>query len=69
MYEIRDDQDRLIVVMPIRDKHYGLLNYVFIDGHVHAQYKTFGEAARHARDLANGVSSGSSELADRQTTS
>jgi prepilin-type processing-associated H-X9-DG protein len=43
------------VVMPLRDRHYGRLECVFVDGHIRAQHKTFAEAMRHARDLADGL--------------
>ena len=42
------------MVLPMNLTHYGRVNCVFIDGHCIAQHKTFGEAARHARDLADG---------------
>jgi prepilin-type processing-associated H-X9-DG protein len=55
MYELQDPTGRLIVVLPMTLKHYGRVNCLFIDGKCVEQYKTFGEATRHARALADGV--------------
>jgi hypothetical protein len=63
MFELQDDTGRLIVVMPTRDKHYGRVSYVFVDGKMRAQHKTFSAAMRHARDLADGFRADPSDWA------
>jgi prepilin-type processing-associated H-X9-DG protein len=55
MYELQDPTGRLIVVLPMTLKHYGRVNCLYVDGKLIAQHKTFAEAVRHARDLAEGV--------------
>jgi hypothetical protein len=52
MYELRDQDGRLIVVLPMRTRHYGLLYCVFVDGTTVAQYRTYREAIDHAKTLA-----------------
>jgi hypothetical protein len=54
MYELPNNQDRLIVILPMSLKHFGRVNCLYVDGTFVAQYKTFAEAARHARALADG---------------
>jgi len=55
MYEIHDSIGRLIVVMTMRVRHGGRLAHVFVDGKKVAEFKTVGEAGRHARSLAEGA--------------
>jgi hypothetical protein len=52
MYELQDKNGRLIVVMPFREKHYGRSVCVFVNGKCVGEHKSFGEAAKHARALA-----------------
>jgi hypothetical protein len=54
MIEIHDSEGRLIVVLPMRLRHYGRLACVFVDGTMVAEFPTVGEATRHARSLAQG---------------
>lgn len=54
MIEFHDSVGRLLVVMSMRVRHAGKLAYVFADGKKVAEFKTVGEAARHARTLAQG---------------
>ena len=54
MLEIHDSSGRLIVVMSMRIRHAGRLAYVFVDGKKVAEFRSVGEAARHARSLAQG---------------
>jgi hypothetical protein len=55
MIELHDSVGRLIVVMSMRVRHAGKLAYVFVDGKKVAEFKTVGEAGRHARSLAQGA--------------
>lgn len=54
MIEIHDQAGQLIVVMSMRVRHAGRRAYVFVDGRKLAEFKSFGEAARHARSLVKG---------------
>lgn len=40
--------------MSMRVRHAGKAAYVFVDGKMVAEFPTFGEAAGHARSLAQG---------------
>jgi prepilin-type processing-associated H-X9-DG protein len=51
MYELQDSTGRIIVVLPMRMKHYGRLICVFVDGHCVAEFSTFGAAVKYARIL------------------
>ena len=55
MFEIQDSDGRLIIVMAMRVRHSGKLAHVFVDGRRVAEFKTVGEAVRHARSLAEGA--------------
>lgn len=55
MIEFQDSVGRLIVVLSMRVRHYGTLAYVFVDGRKVAGFPSVGEAARHARSLAQGA--------------
>ena len=55
MYELQDSTGRLIVVLPMRLKHYGRIVCVFVNGQCVAKFRTFREAAKHARGLAESV--------------
>jgi hypothetical protein len=61
MIEIQDSDGRLIVVLPVRLRHAGSMACVFVDGRVVGEFKTVGEAARHARELARERCSGPQE--------
>lgn len=52
MLEIQDSTGRLIVAVSMRIRHAGKLAYVFVDGRKVAQFASMGEAARHARSIA-----------------
>jgi hypothetical protein len=52
MIEIHDSAGRLIVVLAMRIRHAGRLACVFVDGKMVAEFPSVGEAARHARSLA-----------------
>jgi len=52
MIELQDSGGRLVVVLPMRLRHGGNRACVFVDGRLVGEYGTFGEAARHARSLA-----------------
>lgn len=54
MIQIQDSNGRLIVVLPMRVRHAGKAAYVFVDGKIAAEFRSVGEAARHARSLARG---------------
>lgn len=54
MLEIQDSTGRLIVAVSMRLRHAGKLAYVFVDGRKVAEFATMGEAARHARSIAEG---------------
>ncbi|MDB5350159.1 MAG: hypothetical protein JWN86_1406 [Planctomycetota bacterium] len=54
MSEIQGTDGRLIVILPVRLRHAGRLACVFVDGTMAGEFKTFGEAARYARSLAQG---------------
>jgi prepilin-type processing-associated H-X9-DG protein len=54
MLEIQDSTGRLIVAVSMRIRHAGKPTYVFVDGRKVAEFATMGEAARHARSIAEG---------------
>ena len=50
MFELQANDGRLIVVLPMRLKHFrGVC--VFVNGKVVAKFPTFGEAVKYAREL------------------
>jgi hypothetical protein len=55
MIELHDSAGRLLVVMSMRVRHAGKLAYVFVDRRKVAEFGSVGEAARHARSLAQGA--------------
>ena len=55
MIEFHDSVGHLIVVMSMRVRQAGKLAYVFVDGKKVAEFGSVGEAARHARSLAQGA--------------
>ena len=61
MIEIQDSSGRLIVVLPVRLRHAGGAACVFLDGKLVAEFPSIGEAARHARMLAEGRCPGAPE--------
>ena len=61
MYELQDSTGRLIVVFPMRMKHYGRVICVFVDGKCVADFRTFREAVQFARAL---MKTGRSDLPD-----
>jgi hypothetical protein len=52
MIEINDSAGRLIVVLPMRLRHAGRFVCVFVDGRMVAEFRSVGEAAKYAKELA-----------------
>jgi hypothetical protein len=52
MLELQDTSGRLIVVLPMRSRYSGKSYAVFLDGKLHAEYRTIKEAMDNARSLA-----------------
>jgi hypothetical protein len=51
MLEMQDAAGRLIVILPMRMRHYGKLFVVFLEGKHNAEFHTMREAVSHARNL------------------
>jgi hypothetical protein len=52
MIELQDTSGRLIVVLPMRFRYSGKSYAVFLEGKLHAEYRTLKEAMDHAGSLA-----------------
>lgn len=52
MIEVPSTNNRLVVILPDRDRIYGRGYLLFVDGKSVERYRTFGEAYRHAKEVA-----------------
>jgi hypothetical protein len=54
MIELQDDAGRLVVILPMKDRHCPKMYYVYIDGRSVAEFRTCREAMAYVDTLVPG---------------